>query len=108
MYIEALKAAGANIHSAASFGDYQGTLLVYLTYKGETGLVEIAFGSCSHCDAFLREFDYGTPSESQLKDFGERYLSDIRDPRDLIPDCEQAAEWDMESESKLTYLKSIL
>ena len=63
-YKTALEAAGAKIVAFESFGSYQGTWLAFVEYRGEKGIVEGAFGSCSYCDAFQREFDYDSEPET--------------------------------------------
>lgn len=79
-YIDALKAAGATVHEFGQFGYYSGMWLAKVTYNGETGFIQGWWGSCTMCDAFQGEFDYGADSESdeeyqkRLADFGKNYL----------------------------------
>ena len=40
------------------FGSYQGDWLAFVEYKGERGIVQGSYGSCTGCDAFQAEFDY--------------------------------------------------
>lgn len=81
-YQSALEAAGAEVHCFDYFGDYQGTWIAKVTYKGETGWIEGSYGSCSGCDAFEAEFDYSyndkeNDYQTRLKLFGESYLTVI-------------------------------
>ena len=62
-YETALEAAGAEIIDFNEFGSYHGTWLAFVNYKGETGIVEGSYGSCSGCDAFQAEFDYADKPE---------------------------------------------
>ncbi len=71
-YKEALEAAGCKVLAFEEFGSWQGTWLAFVEYNGEKGIVEGAFGSCSHCDAFMGEFDrYG---EDPIKRDGRYYI----------------------------------
>ena len=57
-YKECLEKAGAKVIDFKEFGSYQGTWLAFVEYKGEIGIVEGSYGSCSSCDAFQSEFNY--------------------------------------------------
>jgi hypothetical protein len=107
-YVEALRAAGAEVHSYESFGDYQGTMLIHLTHNGRTGVVELWYGSCTHCDSYQAEFGWDDPTESQLAAFGASYLDDIQDPAVLLMSAKKDAEWDMEAAEKVAFLERIL
>ncbi len=64
-YSTALEAAGATVKEYREFGDYQGTWFAFL----EDGrIVTGAYGSCSGCDAFQAEFDYGCCEEAQCSE----------------------------------------
>lgn len=81
-YKEALEAAGAEVLEFAYFGDYSGTWVAKVSYKGEVGWIHDWFGSCSYCDAFEADFSYshewGTEEyNKELAAFGERYLKEI-------------------------------
>lgn len=58
-YSESLKAAGAKVFDYWETGDYQGTWYALVEYNGKKGIVEGSYGSCSGCDSFLGEFDFG-------------------------------------------------
>jgi len=67
-YSEALEKAGCKILAFEEFGSYQGTWLAFVEYNGQKGIVEGSYGSCSGCDAFQAEFDYGDePTEENGK-----------------------------------------
>ena len=67
-YEDALEKAGCKILDFKEFGSYQGTWLAFVEYNGEKGIVEGSYGSCSGCDAFQAEFDYGDePTEKDGK-----------------------------------------
>ena len=53
-----LEKAGANVLDFEEFGSYQGEWLAFVEYKGEKGIVQGSYGSCSGCDAFEAEFMY--------------------------------------------------
>lgn len=57
-YETCLEKAGAEILDFKEFGSYQGEWLAFVYYKGEKGIVQGSYGSCSGCDAFEAEFDY--------------------------------------------------
>ncbi len=67
-YSEALEKAGCKILAFEEFGSYQGTWLAFVEHNGQKGIVEGSYGSCSGCDAFQAEFDYGDePTEKNGK-----------------------------------------
>ena len=57
-YKTCLEKAGAKVLDYKEFGSYQGDWLAFVEYKGEKGIVQGAFGSCSGCDSFAAEFDF--------------------------------------------------
>src|SRR6185312_7049306 len=88
-YQEAMEAAGAVVHAYEEFGDYQGSWYAKVTYQGETGWVEGAYGSCSGCDAFEAEFGYSyEPEENDYQDrlklFGESYLTVVMPHEQMV------------------------
>jgi hypothetical protein len=84
-YDVAMEAAGAKIHVYESFGSYQGDWWAKVTLPdGRTGWVNGSYGSCSGCDAFEAEFDYG----SDDKCYDHRYSWG----EDLPADCASCAE----------------
>ncbi len=58
-YSKALEAAGCKVLNFKRFGSYQGTWLAFVEYKGERGIVEGFYGSCSFCDSFEAAFGFG-------------------------------------------------
>lgn len=85
-YAQALEANGVVIKQYKEFGDYQGTWIALL----EDGrFIEGSYGSCSGCDAFQAEFDYGT-EELVLQEDG-KYHEDNFSWNDVISN-EQADE----------------
>jgi hypothetical protein len=99
-YKAALEAAGCKVIEFKTFGSYQGEWLALVEYKGERGIIEGYYGSCSHCDAFEAAFGHDDPPyirdgkyiidweevtkeeyeaahkayQTKLREFGERYL----------------------------------
>ncbi len=69
-YREALEIAGAKVVDFKEFGSYQGTWLALVEYKGQKGIVQGCYGSCSGCDAFKAEFG----SSGNYISGGEYYL----------------------------------
>jgi len=128
-YIEALEAAGAVVHSDASFGSYQGDWLAFVTYKDQTGLVRGGYGSCSGCDSFAAEFDDSegcdehrwheqpetcepcavarVESKSKLAAFGERYLDSIEAPDEVIAEFVEQSVWDMSAPEVVAWVKAL-
>jgi hypothetical protein len=105
-YESAIRAAGADVLNYHSVGSCQGKWGMIVNFKGKTGLVTGAFGSCSHCDAFQSEFGYVDEEErdpkyqERLARFGGMYLSTIWDKWDAenrlksIAYDEDYEEWD--------------
>lgn len=97
-YSEALVAAGCEVLDFKTTGSYQGEWYALVSYEGEIGLVEGSYGSCSYCDAFEAEFNYGDTEtedyQERLADFGKTYLPvlplDIRiaDLEKQLKDCD--------------------
>jgi len=58
-YRTAMEAAGATVLAYESFGSYQGDWFALVVYGGKTFWVHGSYGSCSGCDAFCAEFDFG-------------------------------------------------
>ena len=65
-YQMCLEKAGANVLDFKYFGSYQGDWLAFVEYKGEKGIVQGSYGSCSHCDSFESEFGYS--EQPEIKD----------------------------------------
>lgn len=57
----------------SKFGNYQGTWVAIVEYKGVTGVVQGYYGSCSGCDAFEAEFNY---SASPMFKYGHYFLNE--------------------------------
>lgn len=58
-YKEAMGKAGAEVLLYEEFGSCQGDWWAKIVYNGKEGWVNGSYGSCSGCDAFQAEFDYG-------------------------------------------------
>lgn len=55
-YVDAIESAGAVVKEFKRFGDhYNGIFIIVL---GDGRIIDGAYGSCSTCDSFLREFDH--------------------------------------------------
>lgn len=120
-YQVALESAGAEVVEYIESGDYQGTWLALVHYKGKMGWVHGEYGSCSGCDAFAAEFDdishhhddeyiylynltelydpncgHCVAHKERLADFGEQYLDDIKSTKEMYEYFSKDASWDME------------
>lgn len=118
-YQTALEAAGAIVHEFEEFGDYHGTWIARVTYNGETGFVVGSYGSCSGCDAFQSEFDYGwgtydreleryVPKPKHLRalaEFGREYLTDIVTADYIYERYKKDADWDIDMRKLLEYIR---
>lgn len=62
-YSLALESAGAKVLDYEQFGDYQGSWIAKVSYKGAVGYIRGFYGSCSGCDAFEAEFDFSCCDE---------------------------------------------
>ena len=60
-YKTCLELAGANVLAFETFGSYQGDWLAFVVHNGQKGIVKGSYGSCTVCDAFQSEFNYGEP-----------------------------------------------
>lgn len=58
-----LEKAGAEVLLFQEFGSYQGDWWAKVIFNDQTGWVNGAFGSCSHCDSFQQAFDGTGPEE---------------------------------------------
>ena len=102
-YQDALTAAGAKVIAFESFGDWQGSWVALVEYKGERGWVQGSFGSCDHCDAFQAEFGWFAKEEEdyqqRLADFGRTYLDALESTDYTAGKFEEDADWDGEAET---------
>ena len=62
-----LEKAGAKVLEFKKFGSYQGDWLAFVEYKGQKGIVQGSYGSCSECDTFAAYSDYDNPENSAPK-----------------------------------------
>lgn len=104
-YEGSLKAAGAEVHIFEEFGDYQGSWYAKVTYQGKTGWVTGSYGSCSGCDSFQAEFDYGKGHPEQYVSFGKSYLDNILTNEEAIKEASENLSWDHEAEELVKFLK---
>ena len=115
-YESALVAAGATVHAMKSFGSYQGDWWAKVTFNGETGWVHGWYGSCSGCDAFLDEFDYGDERcpdckvaaatyQERLAAFGLTYLDDLYTQDEAIKVASENLEWDSDAQPMVDFIK---
>lgn len=118
-YTDTMTAAGAVVHIAQDFGDYQGTTWARVTYGGREGWVSYSYGSCSGCDSFQSEFGWNF---GQTDDYEDRPLTENEEARvlafgrDLLdPILTQAeaeakaakhSEWDSEADRVLAFLRA--
>jgi hypothetical protein len=111
-YHDALEATGAIVHCMKKFGSYQGDWVAKITkLNGLTGWVHGSFGSCSFCDAFEREFYYDDDDDEKedyhvrLRKFGERYLNDLYSYKEIMKIAEENADWDLDAEEMVKFIK---
>ena len=108
-YQDALTAAGANVIAFEHFGDWQGSWVALVEYRGERGWVQGSFGSCDHCDAFQAEFGWFDEEEEdyrqRLASFGESYLGGLQTTEQVLGHFD--AEWDSESEEAAKWIRKI-
>ena len=110
-YQSALTAAGANVIAFEHFGDWQGTWVALVEYRGERGWVQGSFGSCDHCDAFQAEFgwfdDDQDDYQQRLASFGESYLGGLQTTTQVAKHFDVDAEWDSDSEEAVKWIREI-
>jgi hypothetical protein len=110
-YRDALKAAGANVLAFESFGDWQGSWVALVEYRGERGWVQGSFGSCDHCDAFQAEFGWDWIDEERddylqrLASFGESYLGGLQTTEQVIAEHEAHTRWDDEADQIIFWVR---
>ena len=110
-YQDALIAAGANVIAFENFGDWQGSWVALVEYKGERGWVQGSFGSCDHCDAFEAEFGWDADEEEdyqeRLASFGESYLGGLQTTEQVAKYFDVDAEWDSDAEEAAKWIREI-
>ena len=126
-YESALVAAGATVHVMKEFGSYQGDWWAKVTFNGETWWVHGWYGSCSGCDAFQAEFDYGSDRceehryddhpdcpdckaaaatyQERLAQFGRGYLDDLYTQDEAIKVASENLEWDSDAQEMVDFIK---
>ena len=128
-YTEALKAAGAEVLAEQYFGSYQGDWYALVNYNGSKQWVHGNYGSCSGCDAFRAEFDYGDDNgceehrydrvedcadckarsadyQRRLATFGKSYLDNTMTQAEAEKAAAEHLEWDSEAQEMLDFLKA--
>jgi len=112
-YQNALVAAGANVIAFESFGDWQGSWVALVEYRGERGWVQGSFGSCDHCDAFEAEcgwgFDEQYETEAQyqarLASFGETYLGGLQTTEQILAEHQANVQWDEDADNIVFWVR---
>ena len=110
-YRDALKAAGANVLAFESFGDWQGSWVALVEYRGERGWVQGSFGSCDHCDAFQAEFGWDWIDEERddylqrLASFGESYLGGLQTTAQVLAEHQANVNWDEEADQIIFWVR---
>lgn len=129
-YETALVAAGATVHAFREFGSYQGDWYARVTLAdGSTGWVSGAYGSCSGCDAFEREFEYASGGQCaehryendvpecpdcaevrveyqrRLGEFGQRYLDGLMTQEEAEARASENDDWDCSVPEMVEFLK---
>jgi len=92
MYEKCLQLAGAKVTAFEKFGSYQGNWWAKVKYKGKTGWITRAFGSCSVCDAFEAEF-------------GKGLLEDIISQEEAEKKASENLFWDMGARKMLDFIR---
>ena len=120
-----MEAAGATVVAFKSFGSYQGSWWAKVTVKDKTGYVYGSFGSCSHCDAFQREFGYNKNCEKhywedttdpdckacnsyqeRLAAFGKSYVNLLWSKEQAISKASEDIDWDSGAKDVVNWLKA--
>ena len=112
-YQSALIAAGANVIAFENFGDWQGSWVALVEYRGERGWVQGSFGSCEVCDAFESEFGWGFDEENEtevqyqarLASFGESYLGGLQTTESILAEHAPNAHWDEEADNIVFWVR---
>lgn len=108
-YKEALEAAGAEVILFKGFGSYQGDWWAKVKYNGHEGWVTGSYGSCSGCDAFEAEFDWGDNEkddyQSRLCDFGKGYLDDILTQDEAEEAASKYLDWDFDAQEMVDWIR---
>jgi hypothetical protein len=108
-YQDALIAAGANVIAFQEFGDWQGSWVALVEYKGERGWVQGSYGSCDHCDAFEAEFGWDAEEEDdyeqRLASFGESYMGGLQTTQQVLSQFERSSEWDLDAEDAIFWIR---
>ncbi len=110
-YDAALTAAGVAVVASQSFGSYQGDWWAQVRFtNGEEYFVTGSFGSCSYCDAFEAEFDYGASEQPdylhRLAAFGRNYLECCYTLEQAIAKASENLSWDCDAEEMVEWLRS--
>jgi len=112
-YQNALVAAGANVIAFESFGDWQGSWVALVEYRGERGWVQGSFGSCDHCDAFEAEFGWGFDEQNEtevqyqarLASFGETYLGGLQTTEQILAEHQANVQWDEDADNIVFWVR---
>ena len=108
-YQDALIAAGAKVIAFQEFGDWQGSWVALVEYKGERGWVQGSFGSCDHCDAFQAEFgwfdDEQDDYQERLASFGESYLGGLQTTEQVLAEHAANTKWDDEADNIVFWVR---
>lgn len=109
-YKHSLEAAGARVIAFEHFGDWQGSWIALVEYRGETGWVQGAFGSCTACDAFQGEFGWDDDFESEygrerLASFGRTYLEGLMPIERVLSRYLAESEWDTEAADVVFWIR---
>lgn len=102
-YQKAIEACGLEVEKFKEFGSYQGDWIAILK---DGRVVSGSYGSCSGCDAFQAEFDWGAdelPDYNQkLATFAKSYVDGAESLEDIIKryevKCEGEYVWDDDKE----------
>ena len=128
-YRAALEAAGATVHAFKEFGSYQGEWYADVTFRGERGWINGAYGSCSVCDAFEAECDYSEGDgcdahryakredclgckasdaayRAHLSEFGRVYLDAMITQGQAERNAAEYAQYSLEDQEALDWLKA--
>ena len=110
-YEQSLVAAGAQVLAFESFGDWQGSWVALVDYRGERGWVQGSFGSCSECDSFQAEFGWDWIDEERddylqrLASFGESYLGGLQTTQQVIAEHQANVNWDEEADQIIFWVR---
>lgn len=105
-YEWALEIAGAKILAFEAFGSYQGDWVAKVEWNGAVGWIKDYYGSCSGCDAFEAEMDWGdTLKKENVVDFAKRYLEEMKSYDEVLKEASENLSWDLDAQEMVDFIR---